>query len=432
MVRRPATESRTRLCAHSTQDRRASRGASAGTTGRGFHIKTEDSAINCSKLLRSTLAFTAALAFVGFAPTDAAAEDDGFHVGGALRYNIFYKTFDDANDDTFGEIAYDVFRLNVDGQTGDIGLSAEYRLYQGYHMLHHGYMSYNFNDNTELQFGVSQVPFGILPYASHNWFFQLPYYVGLEDDYDLGFKVLYTNGPMDLQFALYKNDEGAYTGGTSSARYSLDVVPATISSLPGGGVFSDEEHNQLNVRAAYNLNTTEIGVSGMFGQLYNTASGDMGTRYAAALHVDGTYGPVNVKIEGLTYAFDPSRVLSEDADPYRDYVAMGAYNAPYLVADNGTMALAGISYSLPVDMGPISNLTFYENYTYFMKGPDGFDPSHSNVLGCMVTAGSVYTYVDVATGKNHPWLGGPWTTGLAEGGGDSWETRVNINVGYYF
>ena len=76
-----------------------------------------------------------------------------------------------------------------------------------------------------------------------------------------------------------------------------------------------------------------------------------------------------------------------------------------------------------------------DSYTYFIKGPSGFDASHSNVVGCMVTSGSVYTYVDVATGKNHPWLGpgSNWTNALAAGGANaSWETRVNVNVGYYF
>jgi hypothetical protein len=51
----------------------------------------------------------------------------------------------------------------------------------------------------------------------------------------------------------------------------------------------------------------------------------------------------------------------------------------------------------------------------------------------MITAGSVYTYVDVAMGQNHPWLGPNYGTSLAAGTPDAnmW-TRFNINMGYYF
>ena len=45
-----------------------------------------------------------------------------------------------------------------------------------------------------MQVGVHQVPFGILPWASHNFYFQLPYYLGLEDDYDLGVKHILKQG----------------------------------------------------------------------------------------------------------------------------------------------------------------------------------------------------------------------------------------------
>jgi hypothetical protein len=55
----------------------------------------------------------------------------------------------------------------------------------------------------------------------------------------------------------------------------------------------------------------------------------------------------------------------------------------------------------------------------------------------MFTAGNIYTYVDMAAGKNQPWLGSGWTNDLAEGTLEGtpdadWEMRFNINIGYYF
>jgi hypothetical protein len=93
----------------------------------------------------------------------------------------------------------------------------------------------------------------------------------------------------------------------------------------------------------------------------------------------------------------------------------------------------GIAYSLPVLLGRVSNLTFYNDYSLLSKDNASFSNTRQNVLGMAITAGKFYIYVDMATGKNHPWLGGDWANGLAAGvAGDDWHTRFNINVGYYF
>ncbi len=71
------------------------------------------------------------------------------------------------------------------------------------------------------------------------------------------------------------------------------------------------------------------------------------------------------------------------------------------------------------------------------------------MLGALITAGSVYTYVDLAMGQNHPWItnnfGGTdlGMGNLERSGGTlsdsnlpdqrpAWNTRFNINIGYYF
>ena len=50
-----------------------------------------------------------------------------------------------------------------------------------------------------------------------------------------------------------------------------------------------------------------------------------------------------------------------------------------------------------------------------------------NVLGVAVSAGGLYTYFDLVTAKNQPFVGGT----LAGNSGD-YNTRFNINIGYYF
>jgi hypothetical protein len=54
-------------------------------------------------------------------------------------------------------------------------------------MLKQGWLGYNLNEKDQIHLGLTQVPFGIQQYNSHNWF-SMAYYVGLEDDHDMGFK----------------------------------------------------------------------------------------------------------------------------------------------------------------------------------------------------------------------------------------------------
>ncbi len=382
------------------------------------------------KISNKALIFTLVICML---PIFAFAQDDGINIGGALRWNYFYKDWDgqEGNQDRGGDLGFDTFRFNVDGTYKQMIISAEYRFYAGYHMIHHGWIGYNFNDETQMQFGVSQVPFGILKYASHNWFFQLPYYVGFEDDYDLGLKVVYNGDPIGLGVAFYKNDEGHYTGSSvASARYSYDVVPTTMTS--------NMETNQFNARLVYKFKGHTFGVSGMYGQLYNSATAETGSRYAFAGHINANLEGFNLKAEVIAYNFDPDDTEIDNmeiSDSEKEYmkkvVEMGAYDFPYYVAREGIFYVAGLSYSVPVSWGPITNLTFYNDYTLMDKTEDDFIDSQNNILGVMVTAGSVYTYVDVAMGESHPWLGPDYGSALAEGAED-WHMRFNINFGYYF
>jgi hypothetical protein len=78
-----------------------------------------------------------------------------------------------------GDFGYDVFRINAKAKYKGIKLNAEYRLYSegfGGGMLKQGWLAYDFDSKNEIQVGLTQVPFGITTYNSHNWFFSLNYY----------------------------------------------------------------------------------------------------------------------------------------------------------------------------------------------------------------------------------------------------------------
>lgn len=351
------------------------------------------------------------------------------NVGGALRFNAFVKNWEgeDDNRNRGGDLAFDTWRIDVDGRRDRLFFSLQYRFYAGYHMLQHGYVGYEITPASELLVGVHQVPFGNLPYASHNWFFSIPYYVGLEDDYDAGLKYRGRWGNWNLALAFYKNSEGSYSGDSpQSARYSYDVVG------------DQEELNQGNVRLAYHFGDTEVGASAQYGGLYNMETDAFGRRRAAALHLRGDYGRFHLKAESIYMDYDPARTPGLNPQT----VTMGAYDFPYEVAAEGGLHVLGLSYSWPVRWGPFTGITAYNDLSLFQKAAPGFRDSQMNVSGFMLEGNGLYVYTDLAQGRSHPWIGPVWSQALADGPGPAlenrrrddldWAVRFNMNLGYYF
>jgi hypothetical protein len=375
--------------------------------------------------LLSAMLLSAAL----LAPAAAQEEEEGFTIGGALRYNFFVKMFEDAQGDISVspddvQFTWDTWRLNVGGQKAGILLDFEYRFYPNgnYHFIHHGWFGYRFGENTQLEVGVTQVPFGDLTYASHSWWFSGAYYLGLEDDYDMGLKLNSQIGAFDLSLAYFLMAEPQGTGATAASRYSYDVVPTSNTN---------QERNQVNARAAYDiaygdLGSTEIGLSGQFGQIYNSAQDEYGSHLAAAIHADANVADFNIKGHAIYYGYND--VVDADGNEL-ETITMGAYDWPYQVATEGMVYTAGIAYTLPVTFGPAS-ITLYDDYSYIDKSNEDFNDAQQNIIGFLVAAGPMYNYFDFAMGKNHPWLGGP-DFGVAEEDAD-WQYRFNVNLGYYF
>ncbi|WP_227006126.1 hypothetical protein [Marinifilum sp. N1E240] len=358
--------------------------------------------------------------------------------GGALRFNYNYSSWKDAQKKRGGDLGFDVFRLNAKAKYKGLKLNAEYRFYSddfGGAMLKQGWIAYDFNKNDELQFGLTQVPFGITQYNSNSWFFSLNYYVGLEDDHDMGLKFTHIGENWDYNIAFFKNAEELRFGSNSdvsNSRYSYDVGSIDLNG-DGNLNIRNKEVNQLNGNLTYkidNENTKHrIGVSAQYGGLFNLDTEETGNRYALAAYYELKAGKFGVKAQFSNYKYNPENLEGERDD----VIAMTAYGAPYLVASEASIYTLGLSYSIPLKWGPVSSVVIYNDFGYMDKAESNFEDSMMNVTGAMFTAGNIYTYFDFAAGKNQSWLGPEWTNALAEGTPDAdWEMRFNINVGYYF
>lgn len=352
-------------------------------------------------------------------------------VGGAVRVNYGSKDWDDTHDEKYGDFGFETFRLNVDGEINDWILSAEYRMYSYMHTIHHGYIGYNVNDKWQVQVGIHQVPFGLQPYASHNFWFSGAYYVGLEDDYDAGIKALYNDGPLSLALAFYKNGELASS--SNADRYSIDVNSAATGGYAGAQADGNEETNQFNARLAYDidhgdLGNTEFGVSGQWGQLYNTITDDTGDQWAAGVHMNGNYGNWNVQLEYLAYEYDPENPLGVDDD----IITLGGFGCSWGAPAEADLGIANVSYTITTDnLKWLDSVTLYSDNTIIHSSASNQPTSWQNVIGAMFATGPVYTYVDIISAENMIFAGGNMVDKTVANN-DERTTRLNLNIGYYW
>lgn len=361
-----------------------------------------------------------------FFPDLRAQESPEVDIGGALRFNYNLSSWKPEQKKRGGDFGYDLFRINAVAAYKGIYVNAEYRLYSeafGGGMLKQGWFGYKFNENQELQVGLTQVPFGIQQYNSHNWFFNLGYYMGLEDDHDMGIKYMYLGDSFEYQFAYFKNAEELRFGDTSAisySRYSYDVAG------------NNKEVHQGNAKLIYKSGDSlqsRFGISVQYGGLYNINTKEIGNHYALALHYEADYQLWNLKSEAMLVSHNPQN----EEGVSEEVITMAAYGAPYEVASDFNLYTLAIARNVPVNWGPVSNLQFYNDFGYMQKKETSFEDSFMNVTGVLVTAGNLYTYVDYAAGYNHSWLGGNFVDDFAAGSPDAeWEVRFNINFGYYF
>ncbi len=406
-------------------------------------------------------------------------------INGSLRFNALFRSYgtslEGGNDRVLGDggFTFDTFRIGASGSYGGLIFDAEYAVYPesfGGLFLHHGWAGYEFSDSRQIQVGVSQVPFGIQPYASSSWFFNSSYYVGLEDDYDAGIKALFTPGNWDIQGAYYMNAEQTdFFAGQDFSRYSYDVAPnssANYHVVPGdnrltedGDVLTPEEaaenpavignlrsdvieQHQFNVKVGYtfdhgDLGSTKIGVSGQRGQLQNIDTGGTDWHAAYAAHFQGRYGGFDAKLQFAQQELNAPLTqeekstfnnLSNVSYGAEDFVVMGAYAFPQRVAAKHTVYSSSLAYHIPVNAGPISEIKPYYDFSLVTKDVDAWNNNATHDIGFLTTAGPLFVYTDLNISKGHPFNhpADNFASVMAENNDNEWRTAFNLNIGIYF
>lgn len=356
-------------------------------------------------------------------------------VGGAMRVNYAigdYPETDGASRsfDDGGNFALDTFRINLDYADGPYLGKLEYRWYNGYNFLHTGWLGYQFDEHRQVQLGVNRVPFGPGAYGvSQSWFFDQHYYLGLSDDMDIGAKYHHQAGNWQWDLAYYFADEGTYQGASNdSARYSYDIVNES-----GNGY---EERNQFNIRSIYHIDSgklaTDLGLSLQYSELKSRGIQDDGDHYAISTHMVNKWHNFTLATQLTYYRY---QVDSQQPLGTNKLVQMGAYDFPNTVAAEGWLPAISLSYHLQTDsIAWLDYVIPYIEYSVLLKQEKAFNDSEFATLGAAWGKDNWFIYTDLSASNGNEFIGGddPFGDRLGANATDEWQTRFNINFGYYF
>lgn len=368
-------------------------------------------------------------------PGDLIPGLEGLSIGGAIRANYAIGDYASAAGPSRGgdggNFGLDTFRINADYTRGDYVAKFEYRWYNGYNMLHTGWFGYNFDDDSQLQFGVNRVPFGPGAYGvSQSWLFDQHYYVGLSDDMDLGFKYTTSIGDVSLDLGYYFSDEGQWRGASQdSARYSYDVVDETDNGY--------EERNQFNIRAVKPVEfgevTADIGVSAQYGMLDSNGNQDDGDHYAGSAHAIFKWENWTLSPQLTYYNYDIDNHTVQSGAVTDDLIDMGAYDFAWDVAAEAWIPAISLSYyKATPDLAWLDYVIPYVEYSSIMKEESTFNDSEMFIVGAAWGRGGWYIYTDLGFSNGNYFVGGDDFTTFGANPNDEWQSRFNINFGYYF
>lgn len=360
---------------------------------------------------------TAVLLAVSFAtaaaPAAAQAEpatrEPFLDVGGAVRFSYGWTDFGPDTD-----VELELVRVDLSCGAGRITCSLQHRWYDGFDTLQHAWIGWEPNDSQRIRAGVQQVPFGLLPVASHSFWFGSGYYLGLEDDYDLGVAWKHEGDGWRHELALFVSDE--YGTGRRHERYSFDV--ATVEAHPY------RERERMVGRIGRTLDhgewTLDLGASASMGRVERRPDGRHFDHHAGALHAAATRGPLELQAQWIRYRYDVPG----------NRIALSAFGAPFEVAAEADVFTGNVAWTFE-PAGWFDSVTCYNDASSTRVHGTRLADSIQNVTGCSFSRGAMVVYLDWIAGRNMWFAGGPGI-GIVDEANTGWHSRLNLNVGFYF
>lgn len=381
-------------------------------------------------MMKSALCAATLFAMTGVSAAEKAKPT--LDIGGAVRLNYGIKDYDEASKKKNGDFDIDLVRIDIDATYEDWYLDAQHRWYveQEFDTIHHAFVGFNHDKNNQIELGIHQVPFGPDPYVGNSFWFSGAYYLGFEDDYDAGIKWKHKGDGYKFDLGYYHSSE---LKPSNFKRYSFDVADETAANYYAAAgstsAAANEEAGQINARFIKSLGGHEVGISGEFGRIYNNANEKRANRHAFSIHgIAALPNNWTVKAQGIQYAYDNTADIGTDDGT----IALSGFKFASDIASEGRVGTLNISKKFNTKNRSADSVTCYNDFSHIKGTADtaaGKGVSMQNVVGCMLAKGGLYTYVDVVSGKNMYFIGAP---GVAVGSADDWNTRLNVNIGWYF
>ncbi|WP_258955862.1 hypothetical protein [Shewanella woodyi] len=347
-------------------------------------------------------------------------------LGGAVKVKYFVDDGNEASKSNGGTFAFDALELDIDSHISENWTASAKYVFKNSssnHFIKYAFAAYNGVEDWQFQGGIVSKPFGNKSFISHNWWESVNYYMGFEDDYDLGAKAIYSSGNWTSEVAFFKNSE--YSS-SDTRGYAADAFTGSI----GDNTYDNEETNTFNIRQSYVFDyeklTVQVGASLEYGQLYNATHDDHGTSTAYAVHLDAQYSGYQLQLQMVDYDYD-----QYDSENSNGLYAMKMGGGAYEVAAKGQIFAANIAKSIGYDWGTV---TLYNDYSHLTPDTDintNLNDSVINTTGVSIGVSDFFIFVDHIYGKNAVWLGGQQGLGI-ENQDDNFYSLFNISVAYYF
>lgn len=339
------------------------------------------------------------------------------------------------HDEHGGSLSLSDLQLGVSGDAGNgITYAAEYRWGESgdgigvsgatsHEYMHYAWAAYNFgaDDSSQIKGGYFQVPFGNLPFGYQSFYAPMRYYMGFNDEQAAGIGYKYEHNGWRFDIAAFKNDDFG-----QSSTYGGNTSDADGYNRINGGVVRLGRTLDLGGDNSLNLSASVRG-----GQL--VVPGDhTGSHWAGALAATANLGLWTVSAQANDYRYNvPGSVAGGD----QSFVTFQEAGFRYNIPASGELYSFSLARSFPVDLGPISNFTVYDDFGYLHSSvdyPDYFSPANmidgnstNNVAGVSMTAGPVMIWAEWVAGKN------AYLAFAGDNDGD-WHNSFHLTAAYYF
>ena len=145
-----------------------------------------------------------------------------------------------------------------------------------------------------------------------------------------------------------------------------------------------------------------------------------------------TWGNLKLATQLTRYKYDVDAAQPLGTD---QLVQFGAYDFPSTAAAEAWIPAISLSYTYATDgIDWLDYVVPYVEYSSIVKDANGFNDSDLFMLGMAWANDGWYIYTDLAYSNGNEFVGWDAAFGdrLGANADDQWQTRFNINFGYYF